>query len=126
MTAIRKRLLIADDEQHVRTYLKTLAADLNLDVVGEAANGQEAVAQCRKLAPDLMLMDLNMPIKTGEEALAEIMAEFPATTVVMLSSVADRESVEACMRLGAANYIRKDCSFNEIHDIIRETLERAE
>ena len=62
-----------------------------------------------------------MPIKTGDEALKEIMTEFPDAFVIMLTSVADVEDVEKCLEMGASNYIRKDTSINEIKKIIKET-----
>jgi two-component system, chemotaxis family, chemotaxis protein CheY len=116
------RVLLADDEAHVRVYLKFLLTRMRLDVVGEAANGDEAVRLYRELRPDIALLDLNMPVKTGEEALKEIMTEFPGARVIMLSSLADRETVETCASLGAINYIRKDCKPDEMREIIEESL----
>ena len=69
-----------------------------------------------------MLLDLNMPVMSGDEALKTLKGEFPGARIIMLSSLADRDSVEECLNMGAVNYIRKDCSFNEMTDIIRESL----
>jgi two-component system chemotaxis response regulator CheY len=121
----KRRVVLADDESHVRVYLRFLLAGMGLDVVGEATNGLEAINLFRDKKPDLILLDLNMPIKTGEEALQAIKTEFPDARVVMLSSLADRESVEMCLNLGAAGYIRKDSSLNDIREIIKETLESS-
>ena len=117
-----RTVVLADDEPHVRAYLKSLAARLSLDVVGEAANGKEAVKLARDKRPDLILLDLNMPIMSGDEALQEILAEKPSAKVIILSAVADRELVERCSELGAANFILKDSPFEDILEIIRETV----
>ena len=69
------------------------------------------------------MMDINMPLKTGEEALREIMAEFPEARVIMLTSVIESATVEKCIALGAAGYIRKDSPVDEIKAIINDTLQ---
>jgi two-component system chemotaxis response regulator CheY len=120
---VRTRVLLADDESHVRTYLKAMVTGLQFEVVGEASNGRMAVEMFRRLKPDLLLMDLNMPVMRGDEALKEILAEMPDARVVMLSSLADRETVETCLELGAAHYILKDCSWDEMREAIMESLE---
>ena len=122
MTDTKKtRALIADDENHVRRLLKSVVQKMNCDVVGEAKNGQEALDIFRKEKPDLLLLDINMPYKTGDEVLEEIMTEFPNAFVIMLSSIADAESVEKCLELGAANYLRKDTPLTQMKQIIFET-----
>jgi two-component system chemotaxis response regulator CheY len=118
-------VVIADDESHVRTYIRALATRVNLEVVGEASDGEQAIALYHLHQPDLLLLDVNMPLKTGEQVLKEVRDEFPHAKVIMLSSVADRESVETCLDLGAAHYIRKDCPPEEIQSIIRKTMESA-
>jgi two-component system chemotaxis response regulator CheY len=122
----RRRIMLADDERHARTFLKALLKDAGYDIVAEATNGNEAVALFREHRPDLLLMDLNMPVKTGDDALREIIQEFPAAKVIVLSSLADRETVEMCIDLGAANYLRKDCSHAEIREAVRELLEATD
>jgi two-component system chemotaxis response regulator CheY len=116
------KVVITDDEPHVRVFLKFAMNNMGLTVIGEAENGDQAVEVYRKLQPDMLLLDLNMPVKTGEAALREIRSEFPSACVVMLSSSADRESVEECAQLGAAHYIRKDCPFDEMKEIILSIL----
>lgn len=117
------RILLADDEAHVRAYLKAVVTGLKLEVVGEVSNGRSAVEQFRRLKPDLLLMDLNMPVMRGDEALRDIMAETPDAHVAILSSLADRETVEKCLDLGAVHYIRKDCTADEMREAILEALE---
>jgi two-component system, chemotaxis family, chemotaxis protein CheY len=122
----KRRALIADDERHIRTLLKSLLEKSGFEVVGEAANGEEAVDLYMLLQPELMLLDINMPFKTGIEALQDIMKQFPQALVIMLTSLADRESVEQCIKAGAANFIRKDTSLSNITLLIEKTWKSRE
>jgi two-component system, chemotaxis family, chemotaxis protein CheY len=119
--AKRPRVLIAEDESHSRLLLKAIVTSMNCEVVGEATTGQETIELYRQLKPHMLLLDINMPNKTGDEVLKEIKAEFPRAFVVVVTSVADQESVERCLELGAANYIRKDTPIAEIKTAIKET-----
>ncbi len=121
--AKKPQVMIADDELHTRVLLKAVLNAMNCEVVAEAKNGAEAVEMFRSVKPHLLLMDISMPFKTGDEALEEIMNEFPRAFVIMLTSVADIETIEKCLLLGAANYIRKDNTVDEIKAIIKETWE---
>jgi two-component system chemotaxis response regulator CheY len=100
--------LIVDDETHLRVYLKLLLQQIGFSVFFEAGNGQQGVDLYKAHQPDLVLMDVNMPIKEGIEALKEIVEFDPAAVVVMASSVASRQAVEASVECGASYYIRKD------------------
>ena len=120
--AKQSTVLVADDELHIRVVITTLLRNMGLEVAGEAVNGQEAVRQYRELRPDLLLMDINMPVQTGDEALREIMAEFPEARVILLTSMADADTVEAALEAGAFNYIRKDSPLEEIRAAVREAL----
>lgn len=115
-------VLLADDELHIRMMLSTLLRNMGLDVVGEAVNGEDAVRRYRETKPDLLLMDINMPVKTGEEALREIVGEFPEARVILLTSMADLKTVETCLEAGAFNYIRKDSPLEKIQEAVREAL----
>ncbi len=117
----KPRVLLADDETHLRILMKTVMTSMNCEIAGEAKNGVEAVELFKIEKPDLLLLDINMPEKTGEEALKEIIGEFPDAFVIMLTSLADMESVERCLTLGAANYIRKDTPLEEIKKTIKDT-----
>jgi two-component system chemotaxis response regulator CheY len=120
-TKKKPKVLLADDEAVVRMTMEKIMTSMKCDIAGEAKNGDEAVKFFREKRPDLLLLDINMPFKTGEEALKEILAEFPDAFVIMLTSLADKKSVENCLTLGAANYIRKDTPIHEIKRIIKET-----
>ncbi len=116
------RIAIADDEAMIRFALKSVIADLKMHCVGEATNGQEAVALYKKEKPDLMLLDINMPIKHGDAALQEIRAKFPTARLVMLTSVAETAVVMECIKNGAFNYILKTNPLDRIKAMIMEIV----
>lgn len=117
----KPRVLIADDESSCRVLAKAIVTSMNCEVVGEAKTGIEASEMYKALQPDLFLLDINMPLKTGDEVLEEIMQAYPNAFVIMLSAVAEMVRVEKCLTLGASNYIRKDTPVAEIRTIIKET-----
>jgi len=117
----RPRVVVADDESHCRMLIKAVLTSMNCEVVGEARTGDEAIELYRKLKPNLMLLDVNMPFKNGDEVLEELFSSFPDAFVIVLTSVTDMESIERCLSLGAANYIRKDTPISEIKVIIKDT-----
>lgn len=119
--AKKPQVMIAEDEEHSRVLLKAVLHSMNCEVVGEAKNGAEAVELFKQLKPHLLLLDINMPLKTGEEVLQEIRSDFPNAFVIMVTSVSDLASVEQCLTLGAANFIRKDTPIAEIKAIIKES-----
>ena len=121
MTKVKPKVIIADDEVHCRALLKAILSSMNCEVICEARNGVETVELYSQFQPHLLLLDINMPLKTGEQVLEEIIARHPDAFVIMLTSVADREHVQKCLNLGAANYIRKDTPIAEIKTIIRDT-----
>ena len=116
------RVLLADDEIHIRYMIRNIIRGEGFVVVGEANNGEDALAQYRKLRPDLTLMDINLPLKNGDEVLSEIMQEDPDAKVVMLTMVADVETVRRCLELGAANYILKSNPIDTIRTLLHEVL----
>lgn len=117
------RVLVVDDSKSCRNLIKMALTQLNYTIAGEAADGQEAVDVFRSEKPDMVLLDINMPKKTGEQALPEIMAINPDAFVVMMTSVSDLTTVEKCLENGASNYIRKDTPIEEIKNMIKETWE---
>ncbi len=116
------RVAIADDEAMVRYALKSIIKSLKMNFVGEAVNGQEAVALYAREKPDIMFLDINMPVKQGDAALKEIRAEFPAANIVMLTSVAETETVKKCIQDGALNYILKTNPLQKIQAMVAEIL----
>jgi NarL family two-component system response regulator LiaR len=103
------RILITDDHKVVRQGLKMfLALDPDLEVVGEAENGAEAIEQARLLKPDVILMDLLMPVMGGIEAIGRLRTELPETEVVAITSVLEDAAVVGAVRAGAIGYLLKD------------------
>lgn len=114
--------LLVDDEQHVRLFMKMVLREAGIDNVMEAENGQRAVEIYAEKRPDLVLLDVNMPVKEGLEALQEIMEIDSEAVVVMLTSVASRHSVERSAELGASQYIRKDTPKAEVVKTLKELI----
>ena len=114
------RVVIADDHEVVRQGLKTfLGLDPELEIVGEAENGAEAVERARELRPDVVLMDLLMPEMDGLAATHAIRAELPDTEVIALTSVLEDSSVGEALRAGAIGYLLKDTRPHELRRAIR-------
>jgi two-component system chemotaxis response regulator CheY len=114
-------VVVADDEAHLRVLMRSILRSMSIEIVGEAKNGKEAVDLYQREHPDLLLLDVNMPLLDGEDVLKAIMALDPDAFVIMLTSVSDLGTVEKCIDLGASNYIRKDTPIPEIKKLIRET-----
>jgi two-component system, NarL family, response regulator LiaR len=109
------RILIVDDHAVVRQGLRMfLALDPELDVIGEAGDGVEAVAQAHALKPDVVLMDLLMPKMDGVAATAAIRRELPDVEVIALTSVLEDASVVGAVRAGAMGYLLKDTQADEL------------
>jgi two-component system, NarL family, response regulator LiaR len=114
------QVLITDDHKVVRRGLRGfLELDPELEVVGEASNGEEAVELARSLKPDVVLMDLLMPVMSGIEATGEIRRELPEVEVVALTSVLEDASVTGAIRAGAIGYLLKTTDADELCEAIR-------
>jgi two-component system, NarL family, response regulator LiaR len=118
------RVLITDDHSVVRQGLRMfLSLDPDVEVVGEAENGEEALNMARELHPDVVLMDLLMPVMDGIEATEAIRAELPEVEVVALTSVLEDVSVTGAVKAGAIGYLLKDTQAEELHRAIRGAAE---
>jgi DNA-binding NarL/FixJ family response regulator len=114
------RLLIADDHAVVRTGLAQLAATFeDVELVGAAANGEEAVALCAERRPDVVLVDLEMPVLDGIEATRRIAEAQPEVAVVVLTSFSDREQILRALDAGAVGYLLKDAEPDELAKAVR-------
>ena len=106
------KVLIVDDQRSIRNVLTSMIGTLGGEVVGEAENGEEAVAQFTALQPDMVLMDITMPKMNGIEALKRIMAMNPDAFVIMLTSHNTAEIVQECIESGAQNFLLKSNSID--------------
>jgi len=114
------RVLIADDHTLVRDGIRSLLAlAADIEIVGEAADGREAVEKVRQLVPDIVLMDLAMPIMGGLEATRRIRKEFPATKVLALTQYDDSEYVIPVIEAGARGFVTKMSSSSELASAIQ-------
>lgn len=109
------RVLLVDDHQVVRLGLRFTLDDLpDVRVIGEAANADEAVEQCRHLQPDVVIMDIKMPGRSGVDACREIVEQWPQISVIMLSSFVDDDLIAEVINAGAAGYVLKDVGTGEL------------
>ncbi|HEX5248194.1 MAG TPA: response regulator transcription factor [Gaiellales bacterium] len=119
------RLLLADDQEMVRTGFRLILELAGMEVVGEAADGREAVELCRRLAPDVVLMDVRMPVMDGIEATRQIAAAAPQTRTLILTTFDQDENVYRALEAGASGFLLKDAGRERLVDAI-ETVARGE
>lgn len=114
-------VLLAEDHMIVREGLRALLKlEADIEVVGEAENGRQAVALASKLCPDVIVMDISMPLLNGLEATRQILQTAPSTKVLMLSAHGDDAYVEQVMALGASGYLIKQTAAHMLTAAIRE------
>jgi DNA-binding NarL/FixJ family response regulator len=116
---LNPRVLLVDDHDLFRTGLRNLLEEEGVDVVGEAAAGDEALRHVRELQPDVVVMDLNMPGMTGVEATKRIVAHAPLTRVVVLTISDQDVDVMDAIFAGACGYLLKDASIEDVMNGIR-------
>jgi DNA-binding NarL/FixJ family response regulator len=121
---MKSRILIADDHPVYRDGLKMLInRETDMEVVGEAEDGKRAVEMARDLRPDLILMDVKMPVMDGAKATSRILAEMPGMKVLALSIYADEGFMEGMMSAGALGYILKGDESTKLFLAIRKALD---
>lgn len=114
------RVLLVDDQRLMRDGLRILLElENDIIVVGEASNGQEAIDAYAKLQPDVLLMDIRMPIMNGVDATAQLRQEWPEANIIILTTFDDDETVFTGLRAGAKGYLLKDVSGNELATAVR-------
>ena len=119
-TVRRIRVLIADDEPHVRLVLGAIVKALGAEVVAQAGDGEQAVELYKSLRPDVAILDINMPKLRGDEALARIMAIDPEAVVIMMTAQDAIDSVTDCLDHGASHYILKNNRAQVIQALIAQ------
>jgi two-component system, NarL family, response regulator LiaR len=118
------RVLIADDHALVREGLRTmLSGEDGIEVIAEARDGRQALQTCRELEPDLVLMDVRMPVMDGLEATRKIKQEMPKTSVMMVTMHENPDYLFEAVKAGAAGYVLKDASGERLLSAVRRTLE---
>jgi two-component system, NarL family, response regulator DegU len=118
--AVTARVILADDHRMLREGLRRSLEEHGLEVLAEASDGAEAVRLAQELSPDVVLMDLSMPVLDGIAATRLVRQRAPETQVVILTMHSDDESVARAIRAGAAGYLVKDCSTAEVVDTIEK------
>lgn len=115
------RVILADDHTVFRQGLKSLLSlEKDISIVSEAGNGKEAVDFAKQLHPDVIIMDINMPVLNGLEATKQIKAELPKTKIVILTSQGDDKSVFSLIEAGADGYLLKDVAAENLITAIRD------
>jgi two-component system chemotaxis response regulator CheY len=118
----KPRVLIVDDEESIRIWLSGLLKSMGCEVVGEATNGSEGVDLFKEKRPDLVLLDAQMPVMKGSEALNYIMNEDPDANVIMLTSVKDARFIHESFDKGAQYYLPKHSGPEKIKEVLQEQL----
>jgi DNA-binding NarL/FixJ family response regulator len=119
-------VLLADDHDIFRAGLKTIISDwTDFEVIGEASNGREAYEMCKKLLPDIVLMDIHMPVMNGVEATSAIFREFPTIRIVILTVSDDRSDLFEAIKNGAQGYLLKSIPANLLYSQLKGVMENA-
>lgn len=118
------KVLVADDEGIARKIIKKTVESMGFEVVAEAKNGEEAINLYKQFKPDILLLDLDMPDKTGETVLKEVIGEYPDALIIMVTAHKDKNVLGDCFGLGAKDYISKDATREETISTIRKTWEK--
>jgi DNA-binding NarL/FixJ family response regulator len=116
----KARILVVDDHPLIRAGLSAfLGTEVGMEVVAEASNGEEAIERYREFGPDVVLMDLSMPVMDGLAATRAILDEFPDAKVVVLTTYDGDENIHRALEAGARSYLVKDLPGDEMTEIIR-------
>jgi two-component system chemotaxis response regulator CheY len=118
-SAMKPKVLIADDAVMTREWLSVAMRKLNCQIIGSAVDGAEAVQEYRRYQPDILVMDIDMPVKSGLEALREILADFPTAFVIIVSGHSTFENVKQAVDLGAKGFVVKPFNLKKLEDLVR-------
>ena len=121
------RVLLADDHEILREGLSALLRrDKSIEIVGAASNGFEACEMARELKPDIIVMDVSMPIMNGIEATEQIVGEMPDAKIIALTMHREKYYINGIRASGAKGYLLKDCAFDQLHNAIRAVSDGKE
>ena len=121
MAAGRIRVLIADDEAHIRKVIGGIVGALGAEVVAEAGDGAQALELFEQVRPDMVILDINMPRLTGDRALERMLAIDPRLVGIMMTAQDSIETVRDCLGIGARDYILKSNPAEEIYRLVKES-----
>ncbi|TYP72390.1 response regulator [Paenibacillus methanolicus] len=119
-------IVICDDSVLIRKKLREMLEDLGYERIHEALDGEQAVAIAQEHRPEVVFMDIVMPVKTGIEALREIREELPETKVIMASSVGTQTNLKEAIKLGAYDFVQKPLSAEAIKRVMEKATNRGE
>ena len=115
-------VLIVDDAEFMRVMLRDIVEEMDLSVIGEAVNGDEAITMYRQLNPDLVLLDITMPVMDGTEALDSILEYDANANVVMITALGQREQVLKAVKAGARDFIIKPFDQERVQDTLKRII----
>lgn len=122
---MEKNVLVVDDSALMRAYIKRILTVKGYNIVGEAATGLEAVDKYKKLRPNLVTMDLNMPGMSGLEGIKAIRSEDPGANIIMITSMGQKEMVVDAFRAGAREFIIKPFQVEQVVQAVERVLKTA-
>ena len=109
------RIIIADDHRLFREGLVNLLSDSkDIEIIAEAENGNDAIVKARELNPDVIVMDIGMPVLNGVDATSRLLKELPAIKVIALSMHSEKQYIKGMLEAGAAGYLFKNCAYDEL------------
>lgn len=121
-----RTVLVVDDAIFMRTTIKRMLEEHQFDIIGEAANGQEAVEMYRKLLPDVVTMDITMPGMTGIEAVKAIISEHPDAKIVMVTALGQQKLIVDALESGAKDFITKPFNPEQIVQVLKNVTADSE
>ena len=117
------KILIVDDSMTSRKFLRTMLERAGCEILDEAVDGQEGIDKYKELQPDIVTMDITMPVKNGIEALEEIIAYDENAKVIMVTAAGQNSNMVEALKLGAADFIQKPFELDQISAVIQKVLE---
>lgn len=119
-------VLVVDDALFMRTTTSNMFLEWGFDVVGKATNGEEAVELYKKLQPDLVTMDVTMPVKSGIEASKEILGEYPEANIIMITALGQQRLIVEALEMGVKDFITKPFNATQLKIIVNKVLDTYE